>query len=108
MLLELPEPIESYYEADRGRGEAVASCFNPDAIVKDEGATYHGTDEIRRWRSDVAAKFTYTCQPLAVDRQSGHTTVTCCLEGDFPGSPTDLRFRFTLAGDKIATLEIVP
>jgi len=27
---------------------------------------------------------------------------------DFPGSPVDLQYRFTLEGDKIARLEIAP
>lgn len=108
MSPELPEPIGSYFEADRGQGQAVAECFTADAIVKDEGATYHGIDEIRRWRSDVAAKYTYTCQPLTVDRRMNRTAVACRLVGDFPGSPANLRFIFVLAGDKIESLEIVP
>ncbi|TWU00280.1 SnoaL-like domain protein [Botrimarina colliarenosi] len=108
MTLELPDAIESYFEADRGRGEAVADCFSPDAIVKDEGNTYRGIDEIRRWRSDVAAKYTYSCKPQAVDQQNGHTAVACRLVGDFPGSPANLRFLFAIAGGKIESLEIVP
>ena len=34
--------------------------------------------------------------------------MTSHLEGDFPGSPLDLRYFFTLDGDKIAALEIIP
>lgn len=34
--------------------------------------------------------------------------VTAHLTGNFPGSPVDLRYAFTLSGDKIARLEIVP
>jgi len=30
------------------------------------------------------------------------------VTGDFPGSPVDLRYRFTVEGDKIARLEIAP
>jgi hypothetical protein len=33
--------------------------------------------------------------------------VTCHLAGNFPGSPIDLRYMFVLAGDKIASLDIV-
>jgi hypothetical protein len=32
--------------------------------------------------------------------------VTNRLTGSFPGSPIEIRFVFTLAGDKIASLEI--
>jgi hypothetical protein len=34
--------------------------------------------------------------------------VACHLEGDFLGSPLDLRFIFRLSGENIAELEIVP
>ncbi len=34
--------------------------------------------------------------------------VTSHLVGDFPGSPIDLRFIFTLEGGGIASLEILP
>jgi hypothetical protein len=108
MALNLPKPVAAYFDADRGNGESVAQCFASDAVVKDEGNTYHGTHEIRKWRADVAAKYTYTCQPLAVEQQHDQTVVTCRLEGNFPGSPVNLRFFFRLAGDKIQTLEVIP
>lgn len=107
-MLALPQPIAAYFAADRGKGETVAASFTADAVVKDEGHTYRGTDEIRQWRSDVASKFTYTCEPLAMKQAGDKTVVTCRLEGDFPGSPVDLRFFFMLANDKVAELEIVP
>lgn len=108
MTLQLPQPIDAYFEADKGRGEAVADCFTPDAVVQDEGHTYRGHDEIRRWRADVASKYTYTCEPLRVEDQDGQSVVTCHLVGDFPGSPADLRFFFGLEGSKIATLTVIP
>lgn len=108
MSLKLPEPIAAYFIADRGAGETVADCFTPAAVVQDEGHVYRGADEIRRWRADVAAKFTYVCDPLAIDAQDGKSVVRCRLTGDFPGNVADLRFFFQLEGDKIAALEIIP
>jgi hypothetical protein len=108
MALSLPQPIADYFEADRGGADSVANCFAQGAVVKDEGNTYRGIDEIRQWRADVAAKYTYTCQPLAAEQQDDRTMVTCRLEGNFPGSPVNLRFIFRLAGNKIQGLEIVP
>jgi hypothetical protein len=108
MLLSLPQPIAAYFEADRGNGNSVAECFAPDAVVKDEGNTHRGLDEIRKWRAEVAAKYTYTCEPLAVHQQDVRTVVTCRLAGNFPGSPVNLRFLFRLADDKIKDLEISP
>jgi hypothetical protein len=108
MSIALPAPIAAYFTADRGNGENVSECFTPDAVVQDEGHTYRGTEEIRRWRADVAAKFTYTCEPLTREQRDGQSVVTCRLEGNFPGSPANLRFFFRLAGDKISSLEVIP
>lgn len=43
---------------------------------------------------------------MVVDK--GRIVVTAHLVGDFPGSPTDLRYFFVLEDDKIADLEITP
>ena len=45
---------------------------------------------------------------LRVHVSGDQTTVTGRVTGDFPGSPVDLQYRFTLEGDKIARLEIAP
>lgn len=108
MSIDLPQPIAAYFKADKGNGETVADCFTSDAVVKDEGHIYHGSTEIRKWRADVAAKYMYTCEPLAVEQHNDATVVTSRLVGNFPGSPVDLRFFFRVAGDKIAALEVIP
>src|SRR5262249_4316016 len=98
----------AYFAADRFDGEAVARCFTGDALVKDEGHTYKGRAEIRKWKDDVAAKYQYTIEPLACDQQDATTVVTCRLKGNFPGSPVNLRFFFQLNQDRIASLEVTP
>jgi hypothetical protein len=104
--LNLPKPIAAYFTADQGDGEAISQCFTDNAVVKDEGHTHKGRAAIKRWKTDVSAKYQYTCEPLSCEEKDGRTIVTCHLVGNFPGSPVDLRFFFTLAGDKIASLEI--
>ena len=109
MALELPEPIAAYFAADRGQdADTVARCFAEDAVVKDEGHSYAGLDAIRRWKADASTKYSYTVKPFRIDTEGNRTIVTSHLTGDFPGSPTDLRYFFILNGDKIAGLEIVP
>jgi ketosteroid isomerase-like protein len=109
MAVELPKPIADYFNADVGTGaKAVASCFAEDAVVKDEANTYTGLDAIRQWKAEASTKYTYTVEPFAIATEGDRTIVTSHLVGDFPGSPTDLRYRFVLAGEKIAELEIVP
>ena len=106
--LNLPEPAEAYFAADRFDGDAVARCFMHNAVVKDEGHTYDGLEAIRQWKTDTSKKYTYTCEPIRMEQRDGTTIVTCHLEGNFPGGKADLRFFFRLERGKIANLEIVP
>ena len=106
--LTLPKPVAAYFIADEVDGEAVSQCFTANAVVKDEGHTHKGRAAIKEWKVDVSTKYKYTCEPSACEEKDGKTVVTCHLVGNFPGSPVDLRFLFTLAGDKIGSLEIIP
>lgn len=109
MAIELPKPIADYFAADKGlNAEAIAACFTQTAVVKDEGNTYAGRDAIRRWKDESSSKYTYTVEPSSIADEDGRTVVTSHLVGDFPGSPTDLRYFFVLDGDKIGELEIIP
>ncbi|MES2464331.1 MAG: nuclear transport factor 2 family protein [Armatimonadota bacterium] len=106
MSLDLPQPIDAYFTADRGDSEAIAQCFTENAVVKDEGHTYTGLAAIRKWKADSSTKYTYTTEPLSSEDRDGKTIVTSRTTGTFPGSPVDLRYHFSLDGGKIAFLEI--
>lgn len=106
--LNLSKPIAAYFAADQGDGAAVSLCFTENAVVKDEGHTHTGIDEIVRWKTEASKKYAYTCQPISCKEEGGRTVVTCTLTGNFPGSPADLRFFFELEGEKVAFLEIIP
>ena len=109
MPLDLPQPVAAYFTADREEGgDAVARCFTENAVVKDEGHTYHGRAAIKQWKADASAKYQYTSEPFACEWADGKIIVTSRLAGSFPGSPVDLRFFFGLEGDKIASLEVIP
>ncbi len=105
-MINLPAPISAYFAADRTDGDAVARCFTDQATVKDEGHTYRGREEIRAWRAEASAKYSYVSEPRAIATEGDRAVVTSRLTGNFPGSPVDLRFFFRLDGDKIAQLEI--
>ena len=73
-----------------------------------------GHQAIRGWREGPTSKFTYTTTIVGSgpsDRSTDRAdteVIIARLEGDFPGSPVDLRFRFVLNDDLIASLEIAP
>jgi hypothetical protein len=45
-------------------------------------------------------------EPLDASVSGNSVKLRTRLTGDFPGSPADLDFKFMLANDKIASLEI--
>lgn len=104
----LPAPIAQYFAADAKDGAAIGQCFTADALVVDESRTHQGREAIARWKAEASAKYDYVSTPVAVTAEGGKTVVTAHVAGNFPGSPVDLRYAFTLSGDAIARLEIVP
>jgi hypothetical protein len=106
-MFKLPPPIEAYFAAansdDAGR---VASYFSNDAIVRDEGRTMRGPNDVQLWAEETRRKYRYHAEVIAVEEVADGMVVTAHLTGDFPGSPIDLRYRFKLVGSKIAALEI--
>lgn len=109
MDVQLPDPIAAYFDADRsGNADAVAACFSDDAVVTDERRTHTGRQAIRRWKAEASATVSYVVAPFAIGTDARRMVVTSHVSGDFPGSPIDLRYVFTVDGDKIAGLEIVP
>lgn len=106
--LDLPAPIAAYFDADRLDGQAVARCFNDDGVVLDEGHTHRGPAQIADWKTATRARYDYTAVPHAVAQDGRAVVVTSNVSGTFPGSPVDLRYTFTLACGRIASLEIAP
>jgi hypothetical protein len=104
--LNLPEPIAAYFAADPQNAAAMAHCFTPQAVVRDEGRTYTGLEAIKAWRAATAAHYRYTAEPFALVQKNQQHIVSSHVVGDFPGSPVDLRYHFRLERGLIAALEI--
>jgi len=104
--IDLPSSVAAYFDADTRDADQVAQCFTERAVVIDERREHLGRAAIARWKAEAAAKYHYTSEPIEVETKGSEVTVIARLVGDFPGSPVDLRFRFTLEGNRIARLEI--
>lgn len=99
--------LSKYFQAGNSRDlEAFLSCFQADATVEDESATHQGLEEIGRWFRDTRSKYEFTAEVLRFVEENGETVVTCRVSGNFPGSPVDLDYNFTMHGDRIARLRI--
>lgn len=107
MAIALPTEIARYFASDRSRDAAgVSSCFTADTIVRDEGQAYTGRDAIRKWAAGSFAKYDCTVVPFAIVHEDDRAVVTSHVVGNFPGSPVDLRYQFTLADGAVVRLEI--
>jgi SnoaL-like domain len=107
MDVNLPVPIAIYLAAEnQGHTDIVAECFSENAVVRDEGQAIEGLAAIKQWLGETKSKYQHTIEPLAFAEKDGKTIVTNRLTGNFPGSPIELEFVFTLDRDKIASLEI--
>lgn len=106
----LPSTIRNFLTAHTAREvDTALGAFAAQAVVTDEGNTYRGTEEIRRFLSDAGAEFTYTTELIGVERvDDSRWVATNRIEGNFPGGTADLRYRFTLEGDRITELVIAP
>jgi ketosteroid isomerase-like protein len=107
MSLKVPGPVAAYLAAEKAKdADKLALCFADDALVHDEGRDHRGRDAIRSWKREADAKYRYVLEPLTASVSGKTTSLRARLTGDFPGSPVELDFAFTLANDKITSLEI--
>ena len=105
-----PDVIRRYFLFDAEREiDSIIALFTDDATVIDEGETRHGTTAIRSWQTGPASQYTYTTDVLATDALTpDRFVVTGRLTGNFPGGTAELKWDFTLAGDRLSQLVIAP
>ena len=107
MIDNLPKPIALYVEAENtGDVKLFDQCFAEDAVVRDENETHEGLGAIKEWKAETKTKYQHTIEPLKFLEKDNQAIVTNRLAGNFPGSPIELEFAFTLNSDKIVLLEI--
>ena len=107
MIDNLPKPIALYLDAENnGDANLFDQCFSKDAVVRDENQTIKGLAAIKKWKAETKRKYQHQVDPLNVVQPDGKTIVTNRLTGNFPGSPIELEFVFTLENNKITLLEI--
>lgn len=107
MQTPLPTPLDRYVAAQNAHDiPALVACFSPDARVYDEGRVHVGPEQIRVWAEEVAARYDATMTPLSLTAAADRAALVSTVSGNFPGSPLDLTFNFTLQAGHIQTLEI--
>ena len=107
MTANLPRVLADYFTATNAHDVgAMIAAFAEDATVHDEGRDHAGVAAIRAWMQETIEKYDYNVEPVESSRSGSRAVVLVSLRGNFPGSPITLQYAFTLAGQKIARLEI--
>ena len=106
----LPATIRSYLTAhDDGDVDTALRAFTPSAVVVDNGHTFRGTEEIRRFVAEAGAEYTVTSTLVSVERtDDAHWVATEHLEGSSPVASSTCAYCFVMDGDSIAELMIAP
>ena len=107
--ISVPGPVATYLAAEKSKDtEMLGQCFHEDAVVRDEGREHRGVAAIKAWHREVNAKFRYVVEPLEASTNGSTVIVRARVIGDFPGSPVEMRFNFTVSDDRIVSLEVAP
>jgi len=107
MEVNLPEPVANYFAADALQDDdKLRLCFTEDAVVHDENEDHIGVEAILAWRKEAKSKYQYTVEPIEAKLDGQMFKLKALVAGNFPGSPVDLDYSFTLDGGRIAALEI--
>ena len=106
MNTELPPPIDRFFRAhNTGHTEDFNALFTADAVVSDEAHEYCGA-AIKEWIDNAVEQYKPHAEVIALALTGDKTIVTALISGTFPGSPIQLRYQFTVEGDKIGALSI--
>lgn len=105
--MKLPAPVQTYFDADRDDdADRLMNAFAIDARVEDEGATHIGQADIAVWWRAAKDRYQPVTTPVDAETIGSLTIVKASVSGSFPGSPALLTFKFEVAGNRIAHLEI--
>ncbi|MDS0139271.1 MULTISPECIES: nuclear transport factor 2 family protein [unclassified Amycolatopsis] len=104
----LPATVREFLAAHIARDAGTASSFlTEDAVLVDQGETFHGREKTHAFLRDAGSEFEYTTEQIGARRvDDAHWVVTVRLEGTFPGGVAELDYRFALRDGLIAELVI--
>jgi hypothetical protein len=106
--MNLPAVITKLVKAQNDFDSAAyADCFSESAIVVDEGKTYTGKTEIRKWIKKTNEEIKPVMKAVAYKELENENVLAAEFSGDFPGSPLAMDLYHTLVDGKIQALKIV-
>ena len=107
---ELPSAVHGFVDGwQAGEADKVEALFAENAVAADQGETFRGREEIRRWIDESIHLFTTTLSFLGAREVDGMVGASYRLEGDFPGGVVGLEYQFHLdESGQIVKLDFAP
>ena len=107
MQSDVPGIVAAYFAAEKAKdSRRLSQCFHEDALVRDEGRDHRGVTAIMAWHRDANKTYRYIVEPLDASVSGTTVVVRTRVTGNFPGGVAELRCTFTLAEDRIISLEM--
>lgn len=85
---------------------AYTNCFSENAIVLDEGNTYNGKADIKKWNDETNAQYRITMEPIKLKTDDDRIVLTAKISGNFDGSPAVLKYHIRIKDELIEQMEI--
>jgi len=105
--MELPNVIARFVDTQNTyNSKAYTACFTDSATVHDEGKTYTGKAEIRKWIEEANENYKSVMNTLQYEEVGANGTLTAEVSGTFPGSPIVLQFHLGLKDHLIDSLKV--
>lgn len=107
---DLPAAARGFVDGwQAGDADKVEALFAENAVASDQGETFRGQKEIRKWIDDSIHLFTTTLTFLGAREADGMVGASYRLEGDFPGGVAELEYQFRLDDEgRIVQLDFAP
>lgn len=106
MNTKLPPAIAAFFHAhNTGQTADFSQLFTADALVSDEAHEYRGAG-IKAWIDAAIAKYSPVADITNIVEVDGLIIATAQVRGNFPGSPAQIRYKFTLRNGRVAALVI--
>ncbi|WP_207436032.1 DUF4440 domain-containing protein [Sabulibacter ruber] len=105
--MDLPNVVSDLVKAQNTHDSAAyANCFTEEAMVIDEGKTYHGKAEIQQWIEAANENYKSVMKPIEFKESEAQSELKAEVSGSFPGSPAVLSYHLVLEEELIQSLKI--
>jgi len=105
--MKFSENIEGFIKAQNNLDTTTfANYFTENATVSDEGSSYLGRDEIKKWIQEAGEKYQMQSKPIDFQQTGSKGKLTVEVSGTFPGSPAVMEYHLELNDALISSLKI--